>query len=94
LTKSAEQKHAGAQFDLGVMYSNGEGVPQDKKQAVYWYTESAKQGIISAQANLGMHYYFSEGVLKDYKKAFYWYKKAAAQGNGDQRQLFFSCNDN
>ena len=30
----AEQGHADAQFNLGVMYSNGQGVPQDYREAV------------------------------------------------------------
>ncbi len=33
----AEQGHAGAQHNLGLMYDDGEGVPQDYVQAVVWY---------------------------------------------------------
>ena len=33
-TPLAEQGDATAQFNLGVMYDNGEGVPQDDKTAV------------------------------------------------------------
>ena len=33
-----------AQYNLSGMYENGEGVPQDYKQAVHWYTKSAEQG--------------------------------------------------
>ncbi|MCD6274271.1 MAG: sel1 repeat family protein [Deltaproteobacteria bacterium] len=34
--KAAEQGFAMAQRNLGFMYDNGQGVPQDYKKAVYW----------------------------------------------------------
>ena len=40
----AEQGDAEAQFNLGVMYANGEGVPQDYAEAVKWYPKAAEQG--------------------------------------------------
>lgn len=61
LKKKAEQGHAGAQLNLGLMYSSGkEGVPQDYRQAVYWYTKAAEQGHAGAQNNLGLNYYSGE----------------------------------
>ena len=41
---SAEQGDALAQYNLGFMYSNGEGVPQDYAEAVKWYRMAAEQG--------------------------------------------------
>ncbi|PHS09962.1 MAG: hypothetical protein COA89_01515, partial [Acidithiobacillus sp.] len=52
----AEKGDADAQFNLGVMYSKGQGVPQDYKTAVKWYTLAAEQGVASAQTNLGHIY--------------------------------------
>ena len=49
----AEQGHANAQFDLGVIYDNGDGVPQDYAEAVKWYRMAAEQGYATAQFNLG-----------------------------------------
>ena len=40
----AEQGDAYAQYNLGVMYDKGIGVPQHHKTAVKWYTLAAKQG--------------------------------------------------
>ena len=37
----AEQGHANAQTNLGLMYDNGDGVPEDDKQAVKWYRLAA-----------------------------------------------------
>lgn len=61
----AEAGHASAQYSLGVMYSNGEGVPQDKAEAVRWYRLAADQGDAQAQNNLGIMYALGEGVLQD-----------------------------
>ena len=49
----AEGGNAGVQFNLGLMYSNGNGVPQDYKEAVYWYRLAAEQEHAKAQYNLG-----------------------------------------
>ena len=50
----AKQGGAAAQFNLGLMYSEGRGVPRDYKTAVKWYTRSAKQGNADAQNSLGL----------------------------------------
>ena len=60
---AAEQGLAGAQFNLGLKYDNGEGVIQDDQTAVKWYRLAAEQGLASAQINLGMMYSRGEGVL-------------------------------
>ena len=52
----AEQGNAIAQYNLGVMYAKGQGVPKDYKLAVKWYRKSAEQGDPSAQSNLGLMY--------------------------------------
>ncbi len=79
----AEQGHAKAQTILGVMYANGEGVPQDDKEAVKWYRKAADQGYAKAQTNLGWMYEFGRGVSQDYTEAVKWYRKAAEQGFAD-----------
>ena len=54
--KAAEQGNAIAQFNLGVMYSNGKGVKQDQTEAAKWYRLAAAQGNVSALCNLGVMY--------------------------------------
>jgi TPR repeat protein len=78
--KLAEQGHAPAQFNLGFMYDNGEGVPKDSQQAVVWYRKAAEQGDVHAQNNLGFMYGNGQGVPKDEQQAAAWYRKAAEQG--------------
>ncbi len=42
--KAAEQGHAWAQVNLGLMYARGQGLAQDYVQAYRWYTLAAGQG--------------------------------------------------
>jgi len=58
----AEQGYAGAQYDLGQMYAEGQGVPQDDAEAVTWYRRAAEQGYAPAQGNLGVMYDNGRGV--------------------------------
>ena len=77
----AEQGDAAAQFNLGVMYHEAQGVSQDYSQAVKWHQKAAEQGIAQAQLNLGIMYYQGQGVSQDYYQAVKWYQKAAEQGH-------------
>ncbi|MBW2520905.1 MAG: sel1 repeat family protein [Deltaproteobacteria bacterium] len=77
----ANKGNVKAQFNLGLMYDSGMGVPQDYKQAVDWYRQAAEQGHANSQYNLGVMYDNGIGVLKDYSEAVDWYLKAAKQGH-------------
>jgi TPR repeat protein len=77
----ARQGHAGAQFNLGVLYARGRGVAQDFSQAARWYRLAAEHGHALAQCNLGVLYEDGLGVLQNDEEARHWYQKAAAQGN-------------
>lgn len=46
----AEKGDASAQYDLGVFYDNGLGVPQDHVQALMWFNLAAAQGKDGAAA--------------------------------------------
>ncbi len=70
-----------AQNNLGVMYDNGQGVPQDYKKAVEWYARAADQGHAMGQANLGVMYANGQGVPQDYVQAYKWFNISATQGN-------------
>lgn len=79
----AKEGNVGAQFQLGWMYDNGLGVPQDYSQAQTWYRKAAAQGNANAQSNLGTMYGNGQGVSQDYTKAAAWFLKAAAQGEAE-----------
>ena len=76
----AEQGHAQAQYNLGLLYRNGEGTLTDKKKAFYWFTQAAEQGDAYAQHKLGILYYVGEGTSADMKQAACWIKKAYENG--------------
>ena len=76
----ANQGAAYAQFNLGVMYDNGDGVPENDAEAVRWFRKAADQGYAPAQFNLGNMYHFGEGVPVNDAEAVKWYRKAADQG--------------
>jgi TPR repeat protein len=77
----AEQGLPEAQFNIGLMYDKGQGVPQDYAEAAKWYRKAAEQGNAKGQYALGVMYYTGQGVPQDYAEAAKWYRKAAEQGN-------------
>ena len=70
----AEQGHAVAQNNLGVMYFNGQGVAQDYAEALKWYSKAAEQGHAQAQYNLGVMYANGQGVAQDKVQAHMWFE--------------------
>jgi TPR repeat protein len=86
----ADQGVAAAQFNLGLLYLDGHGVPQDPAEAVKWFTKSAEQDYTEAQHNLGAMYGAGQGVKRDYIQAYKWLNICAAKGNAgceSQRDL-------
>jgi TPR repeat protein len=79
----AEQGNADAQHNLGVMYGDGDGVPQDDKTTLKWWTLAAEQGDADAQLNLGGMYGKGRGVLQDNIYAHMWVHIAASSGDTD-----------
>jgi TPR repeat protein len=76
----AEQGTADAQHMLGIMYANGQSVPQDYAEAVKWYRLAAEQGSANAQYMLGIMYANGRGVPQDYAEAMKWCRLAVEQG--------------
>ena len=76
----AEQGNAKAQFNLGWMYANGQGVRQDDAQAVQWFGKAAEQGLAEAQYNLGLMYYHGRGIRQNHNLAKEWFGKACQNG--------------
>lgn len=50
------KKYAEAQFELGNLYANGNGVKQNDKDAIYWYEKAEAQGLGKATFCLGKMY--------------------------------------
>jgi uncharacterized protein len=77
----ADSDDAASQYNLGVMYHKGQGVPQNFAKASSWFRKAAEQGNASAQYNIGIMYDNGQGVPQDYAAAISWYRKAADQGH-------------
>jgi hypothetical protein len=77
----AEQGNADAQFHVGMIYTNGQGVTRDDKQASDWFSKAAEQGHREAQTKLGFMYATGKGVAQNYSLANFWCYQAAKQGD-------------
>lgn len=73
----AREGNVWAQFYVGAMYDNDQGVPQDYAEAARWYRRAAEQGHAEAQAVLGLVYLFGHGVSQDYVQAYMWLELGA-----------------
>jgi TPR repeat protein len=69
-----------AQFERGLRYYCGSGVPVDYSKAAELYRKAAEQGHVIAQCNLGFMYANGLGVPEDEVEAVNWYRKAAERG--------------
>jgi TPR repeat protein len=75
------------QYNLGVYYANGRGVPEDDVEAARWFRLAAEQGNGFAQFALGFMYAIGEGIPNDDVLAYMWINLAAAQGREDAQEL-------
>jgi len=76
----AQAGDAHAEYNLGLIYAAGKGVPQDYAKAIEWYRKAADQGVAAAQYNLGIMYANGQGTAADPQEAAKWFLKAADQG--------------
>jgi len=77
----AEQGNPVAQFNLGLLYLDGHGVPQSPVEAANWFRRAAEQDYTQAQHNLGAMYGSGQGVKRDLVQAYKWLNICAAKGN-------------
>jgi|TARA_B110000908_G_scaffold73887_1_gene89028 TPR repeat protein len=76
----AKKGYPWAQFNVGVMYANGEGVSQSDAKAIKWYRKGAEQGNTDAQMHLGVMYANGFGIVADAVRAYAWWSMAKMQG--------------
>jgi TPR repeat protein len=83
--KAAENGHAMAQSNLGLMYTTGDGIARDEGQARHWFGRAAAQGYAPAQFHLGRrcHRASLSGAEVEAREsrieAFKWLQLATAQ---------------
>ena len=67
-----------SQFNLGLLYLDGIGVPQSITEAIEWFRRAADPGYPKAQYNLGGMYAAGKVVRRDYITAHMWLNLCAA----------------
>jgi hypothetical protein len=71
---------ATAAYNLGTLYYNGQGFPQDYATARHWFEMAANRNDPYAEFQLGIMAGDGKGVDADPKAEMRWYTKAAEQG--------------
>lgn len=79
--KLAQEGNAGAQYAVGVMYAEGQGVAREIEAAVQWFRKAADQGEPRAEFRLGLLCYDGQGLPQSYKEAARWFRRAADHGH-------------
>src|SRR5207249_3160915 len=80
------QNHCLAQFNLGMMLAQGQGMPRDDAAALTWFRKAAEGGDGGAQYLLGMRYHRSSvdalqtDATESRIEAYKWFRVSAAQG--------------
>ena len=102
--KAAEQKHAKAQYQMGVCLEKGLGVTPHLENALMWYWKAKDNGDSRAQPSIA----WVEAVLRpkakeifdaagrvyrngDYAQAADWYRKAARMGYAKAQYALAEC---
>jgi TPR repeat protein len=75
---------ADAQYNLGRLYLDGVGAPQDSKQAARWLWLSAHKGQVQAQALLGSILFAGDGVPRQAARGLMWLTLAKDAAPADQ----------
>ena len=89
--KAADQSHSLAQFNLGIMYAQGQGVRRDEAKALVWIRKAADLGDAGAQYKLGSQHHraslgeLPEAAFESRIEAYKWLQLAAVQGYQDSR---------
>jgi localization factor PodJL len=81
LRTAAANGNPKAQFEVGMRFSEGRGVPQDMHEAVVWFERAAAQSFQPAAYRLGSAYEKGLGVDRNPIEAKRWYRTAAEGGN-------------
>jgi TPR repeat protein len=79
--------HRDAQYNLGVLYSAGKGVPKDYPLSLKWLRMAAEQNCPDAQFLLGKFLARGKAGKAGEIEAVRWLELAAEQGNEEAKQL-------
>jgi len=88
----ADRGSAEAQYHLGWLYANGNGLAVDIDRALQLWMQAARQGHADSQFAIGLAYTTGEGMRMDIDEAVNWYLMAARQGHQDARDILVRLN--
>ncbi|MBQ5998255.1 MAG: SEL1-like repeat protein [Treponema sp.] len=89
--ENAEQGDAVAQYNLGELYFDGNGVTKNYEKAFELWGKAAEQGYTDALCRLGVAYNEGEGVPQDYGKSVEYFTKAASLGSAFAQFAIGTC---
>jgi TPR repeat protein len=93
LALAAARGNARAQAQLGFMYENGFGVPQNYVVAADFYQSAAAHGDVFGQSRLGLSYDRGHGVPQSVIFSYAWLNLAAAGASGRQADYYRRLRD-
>ena len=79
--KNALLGDSDAEYNLGMIYLNGEGIAIDSTEAIKWFKLSSAQNNMKADYQLALCLEKGIGISKDKNLAMYYYQKAADAGH-------------
>jgi len=90
----AAPDHSLAKYNLGDMYSKGQGTEKDQRQGAIWFYKSAQDGFVKAQYKMGILYEGGIGVPEDLERAKAWFEVAAKKGHKRAKSALRRLNKN
>ena len=92
--KAAASLALNAQYEVGRLYANGEGVKKDEKLAAEWFQVAANGGLAKAQSMIGgAHLNGKLSLKKNAVEAVKWLRRAAEQGDVGAQVNIAYCYD-
>ncbi len=79
----AKEGNKDAQFQIGLMYSFGNGVKIDHLESIKWIKLAGNNGNRTAQLFLGDAFFDGKNILQNFVEAKKWYKLSADLGDED-----------
>ncbi|MDR3181596.1 MAG: sel1 repeat family protein [Planctomycetaceae bacterium] len=89
--KAAKQNDSVAQYYLGEIYADGNGVPSNRKDAFKWFQKSANDGYVPAQQKLAYYYLNGIGTNKNENAGYFILASLALWGDDEALTLLKSA---
>ncbi len=77
---AADNGDADSQYGVAKMFEQGNGFPQNDREAFRYYLMAARNGDRTAQTNVGRYYFLGIGVEQNATESIYWDTQAANNG--------------